>query len=362
MAQPLYGFLDLEHLFDERVTEVGVSVVDTAIQQSLDEHNRQLDALMALFAEPTTDFKVKFKTATQTRSQALDQDGRPRPIQVSGEYEVAFPIQGSGNAWGANYLTRAKMTIAEANRITSALLEGDKRWVRDHILAALFADGAGAGYAWQFDDPEQGSLDIKGLADGDTDVYQVVVGADAPATDDHYKAQLNAISDTDDPFGDDKTELIEHPENAGAEIVCLLPTNLKASIKGLSDFHPVADDNIERGSGSDVLVGSLDIALPGEIFGYHDEGVWLVEWPSLPSSYYIMVAAGAEEKPLKMRQHGESELQGFFKASEGQDWPFWQAYYYRWAGFGAWNRVGALVRRIGNAAYAVPTNFGSPMP
>ncbi len=138
MTTPLYGFVNLEHMFDQRVTEAGVAVVSTAIQQSIDEHNRQLDALMQLFASKTTDFKVVFRTATQTRSQPIDQDGRARPIQVGGKYEVAFPIQGSGNAWGANHLARLSMTVGEANNITTALLEGDKRWTRDHILAALF--------------------------------------------------------------------------------------------------------------------------------------------------------------------------------------------------------------------------------
>ncbi len=147
----------------------------------------------------------------------------------------------------------------------------------------------------------------------------MIAGSDAPATDDHYKAQADAIDDTHDPFGDDYDELMEHPENAGSEAVCLVPTNLKSSIRGLADFHPVADGNIDRGSASDVLVGSLDIPLPGSVFGYHEAGVWLVEWPSMPSSYYAMVAAGASESPLKMRELPFTELQGFSEILRTRD-------------------------------------------
>jgi hypothetical protein len=33
----------------------------------------------------------------------------------------------------------------------------------------------------------------------------------------------------------------------------------------------------------------------------------------------------------------------------------------RYAGFGAYNRVGALSFRIGNGAYAIPTGYSTPL-
>jgi hypothetical protein len=63
-----------------------------------------------------------------------------------------------------------------------------------------------------------------------------------------------------------------------------------------------------------------------------------------------------------MRQHPEAQLQGFSQVATREDYPFWEAQYVRWAGFGSWNRVGAAVMRIGNASYAIPSNYSSPMP
>lgn len=355
---PLYGFYDLEHAFDERVTEVGVEQVQNAIQASVEEHNRQLDALMSLFVEKTTDFKTVYKTTTVTRNQPLDQDGRARPIQPTGQYEVAFPIQGSGNAWGSNHISRVKMTVGDANRITTTLLEGDIRWMRDHVLAALYANTP-----WIHNDEQwenHGLLTIKGLANGDTDEYHLVTGADQTATDNHYKAQANAISDADDPFEADRDELLEHPENQGA-VIALIPTNLRASVRSLSAYLPLQDDNVQPGSGTDVLTGSLGVPVPGEVFGYHDSGVWLVEWKAMPNDYIIMLTSDGEPV-LRQREFAEAELQGFRQMAVREDHPFWESQFARFAGFGAWNRVGAVVRRIGNATYAVPTNYTSPMP
>ena len=85
-----------------------------------------------------------------------------------------------------------------------------------------------------------------------------------------------------------------------------------------------------------------------------------MEWPSLPSDYTISVTTGGE-KPIAMREDVEAELRGFKKVAERNDHPWYESQWLRRAGFGAWNRVGALVYRTNNATYAIPTNYSSPM-
>lgn len=351
----LYGFQSLQHLWAQRVSEIGVDVISTAIQQSVEEHNRQLDAMLNLFAQRTTAFKTRFKTPLAARLQPLDQNGRAYPIVPIGQYDLAFPLQDGGTAWGANYKTRAKMTVQEANDITATMLSADMRWVRDHIMAALFANSA-----WTFTDPEHGSLTVQGLANNDSAVYQVMAGGDSGATDNHYLAQAAAISNTDDPFPVIKAELEEHPENGG-QVVALIPSNLKTAVRGLAGFVPLADANLRLGANLSQLVGDLGVPVPGEVFGYHDDGVWLCEWRSLPSNYIIATTTEGV-RPLAMREEPEPELQGFRQVATREDHPFWESQWLRSAGFGAWNRVGALVYRVGNASYAIPTGYASPMP
>lgn len=354
--QILYGFENLTSVFSERITGNLIPQVNTAIQATLAEHNRQMQAAMSLFATPTTEYKVRYKTPVAGRLQPLDENGRALPVRTSGYYDIAFPLQRGGIAYGANYEGMLKMTVEDANNRMATLMIADQRWMRDHMLAALYTSAS-----WTYTDEEHGALTVKGLASGDTDTYLIQTGADTGATDTHILGQANSIADgADDPFGTIYDELTEHPENSG-DVIALIPTNLKASVEALADFYPVGDPNIRRGANTAELVGSLGTSIPGKLFGYHDSGVWLVEWKSLPSSYIIATMTGGD-RPLAMRQDVLPELQGFNRVADRNDHPFYETQYMRKAGFGAQNRVGAMVMRIGNGTYATPTNYSSPMP
>lgn len=356
--QVLYGFLEHEDIFAERITATNAEVVNDAIQRSVDEHNRQMDALLALFAQTTTQYTARFYLGGGHRLQPLDNDGRARPIRVSGHYDIGLPIQQAGSAWGANYVARTKMTVADANRITASMLIADNRWMRDHLLSALYNNAT-----WTFDDDENGALTVQPLANGDAVTYQLQTGADSAATDTHFAAQAGAIADAANPFPAIAADLTEHPENAGATVLSLIPTNLKASVQALGTFFRESDPNIRRGVGVDELVGQFGAAVPGTILGYEeDSGAWVAEWPSLPADYIISVAVGDTARPLAMRQDEEAELQGFKQVATRDDHPFYESQWLRRAGFGAWNRVGAHVMRIGNGSYAVPTGYAAPMP
>lgn len=355
--QILYGFYNLKDRLADTVQAVGIQVINDAIQMTLDEHNRQMNALLELFAMRTTKAKFRYRTPTAGRLQPTDEQGRAIPVRFGASYDVAFPMQRGALAWGQTYEASLKMTVEQANNHMAGMLTADRRWMRDHILAALFPSTS-----WTYNDADDdiGTLTIKGLANGDTDVYAIQTGADAGATDTHILAQANAIGNADDPFQSIKDELLEHPENQG-EVVALLPTNLVATTRALSGFYPTTDPNIQLGTGVSRLVGDLGIALPGKIFGYHSSGVWLAEWKSAPSGY-IIAACTQGERALAMREEPITQLQGFNRVAESQDFPFYRSDYLRKAGFGANNRVGAVVYRIGNASYAVPTNYSSPMP
>lgn len=352
-----YGFLELKDIFSQRVVDNTIDVVDAAIQASVDEHNRQMDAIMSLFVEPTTGFKSRFMQTNAHRLQPLDDNGRARPIKVAGYYDVAFPIQQAGSAWGANYVTRQKMTVGDANRITLSMLEADMRWMRDHIIAALVTSAS-----WTFEDDEFGSLTIENLADGGSETFQILSGADQMATDNHLVGWANAINDgADNALVGMYNDLVEHPENGG-EVIALVATDLKASILDLDTFYEKSDPNVRLGANTAELVGDLGAAVPGELLGYEAaSGAWVVEWKSLPNGYFIGVTTQGE-KPLKMRQDPEPELQGFKRVAEREDHPFLESQWLRRAGFGAFNRVGGYVGLVGNGTYSTPANYSAPLP
>lgn len=348
-----FGFVGYEDLADERVIDGNVMVVNDAIAASVAEHNRQVAAALAELTERTTDYTVRYKIGGGGTLQPLDEWGNPLPVKDVGYYDVAFPIQGGGTAWGDNRVSRALMTVAEADRQMAGALRRDADWMRRHIMAALLDNTT-----WTFTDEEKGALTVQPLANGDAVTYLRNNGT--AAADTHYYAQAAAIADGANPFPTWRTELREHPENAGP-YVAYIPSNLRTTVMGLTNFQDEDDPNIEVGTGQSRLVGSISRGFGDEVLGYVD-GVWVVEYSILPDNYGFVVARGATTKPLKMREYESAQLQGLFTENVSPDGNVNEYRFIRYAGFGAYNRVGALAFRIGNGAYAIPSGFATPLP
>lgn len=347
-----YGFVGYEDIADERVVDGNIQMVNTAIRASVAEHNRQVSEAMLELAERTTDYTVRYKIGGAGTMQPLDEWGNPLPVREAGYYDVAFPIQGAGTAWGDNRISRAMMTVAEADRYTLGALRRDADWMRRHILAAFLDNGA-----WSFADEEKGTLTVQPLANGDAVTYAKSNGTFA--TDTHYYAQAAAIADATNPFPTWRTELSEHPENGGP-YVAYIPSNQRSAVLGLANFVDVADGNVNPGIMVPQLTNAVGRGMGDEVLGYVD-GVWVVEWSALPDNYGVVVARGASTKPLRMREYPAPSLQGLFTENHSPDGNLLEYRFLRYAGFGAYNRVGALAFRIGDAAYATPTGYSTPL-
>jgi hypothetical protein len=354
MANTLaYGFVGLDHLFTERVSDSNVRVIRDAIAQSVGEHNRQVAAISNELVVPTEEYSIRFKQPGSGTLQPLDDYGNPKPVREGGFYDVAFPIQGGGTAWGDNRVSRALMTVEEVNEHVLGSLRRDADWMRRHMLAALMDDTS-----WTFSDPEHGDLTIQPLANGDTVTYVRRNGNSA--TDDHYYAQAAAIADGANPFPTIYSDLVEHPVNAGAEIVAYVASDLTTSIQGLANFEPVQDPDVELGSGSNRLVGSTAAGFGEEVLGKVDK-VWIVEYAQLPSNYGLVVARGSASKVLAMREYPADDLKGLFTEDNSPDGNLQEYRMIRYAGFGAQNRVGALAFYIGGASYVIPSAYATPL-
>lgn len=349
-----YGFIGKDHLMDERVTLDNVREVRSAIADSVAFHNEQVERIMSEMVEVTTEHQVRFRYGNGGTLQPVDEYGNPLPVrEKTRAYDVGFPIQGGATAWGDNRVSRALMTGQEVNDNTLGALRRDADWLKRHALAAMFDNEE-----WTFPDEEFGDLTIKPLANGDATEYRRK--NNVVDTDNHYLAQANAIDDTNNPFPAIRAELNEHPENTGATIVAYIPSNLRGAVEGLTNFYEIGDPNIRLGQGTAALDGNVAPGMGDEFIGYVD-GVWIIEWQLLPDNYIVAVARGAEEKPLRMRQYPVSDLQGLFTEEHSPDGNLQEHRFIRFAGFGAYNRVGALVYRIGNAAYAVPAEYDAPL-
>ena len=108
------------------------------------------------------------------------------------------------------------------------------------------------------------------------------------------------------------------------------------------------------------LTGRIDRGIGDEVLGKVD-GIWVVEWSFLPDDYGIVVARGSSTPVLGMRQYPAPELQGLFTENHSPDGNLLARRFIRYAGFGVWNRVGAIAWRVSNGAYAIPTGYTTPL-
>lgn len=350
-----YGFYDLQSIFAQQITSNLIPTINEAVDRSLAEHQRQSGALFSLIAQPTTDYKLRFNTPGAETLQPGDENGRYLPTQGGSSYDVAFPLQFAGTAFGANRTARAKMTVEMANNILAQKLTADIRWRRNHILGAIFAASS-----WTFTDKQYGALTVQPLANGDSNIYSIMAGTDAGATDNHLYAQADAIADAHNPFPTLYDELMEHPENGG-DVIAFIASAQRPAVEGLTTFKEYGDRDITLGTANDRLTGQLGVSVPGTVIGKADK-VWIVEWKSLPAGYgFATTTQGAPT--VAARQQPEAELQGFQRIGARSDVPFSEDQYERQEGFGIWNRVGSVAFYTGTSGtYAVPSGYAVPMP
>lgn len=358
-----YGFIGLADLYNQRISSIqnGPQRIWDAVRLSVEEYNRVVQAVLAELSDQTTIALEQFELPGDGSLQPLDENGNPLPVLPSGNYQVAYPIQGAGTAWGDNRISRELMTVEEADRFTADALRKDANWLVRHALAALFTNTT-----WTFVDKVGangskglGNITIQPLANGDAVKY-VRKGITDMATDNHYLAQAAEISDAANPFPTIKAELHEHPSNMNAPVVAYVASDLVPSIQGLTEFVDKDDPDIVPGANSDTLSGVISAGPGDTVIGKTKSGVWVVEWGALPNHYMIAKALG--RRPLKMRQYPVSSLQGFFPEAHNVDGNHHVNRFLRYAGFGTADRVAALVMRIGNAAYAIPAGFQAPLP
>jgi hypothetical protein len=354
--QTAYGFVSLQYAFSETVQTVGVDVIRGAINESARVYNDQLSRLMSGWVERSTTWQERVELPGSGTLQPLDEWGNPLPVRPAGHYDVGYPIQGGGTAWGTNRVSAALLTVEQANRYTLDSLQRDTDWMRRHLLGSLFTNTS-----WVYADKQHGNLTVQPLANGDATIY-LRQGAIGSATDSHYLAQANAIDNTNNPYNTLYNELEEHPSNTGP-FVAYIPTNLREATEALTSFVEIGDNDIQPSINEASLTnnGSAAIRGPGhQIIGKIQNKMWVVEMRSLPDNYIVAVAAGAGPF-VRMREYPASALQGFFPEFHSPDGNLIENRFIRYAGFGVRNRVAAAVMRVGNASYAIPTGYQSPL-
>lgn len=349
------GFYDLKDVADRKVSEIGVETIVEAIRLSAQLHNEAVVELESSIVERGTIFKERYYLPAVAELQPLAGDtDRPRPVKGRAYYDRAYPLRDAGHAWGGGRKTRAKMTVAEANENTLTALMADNRWRIRHILGAWLTNTE-----WTFKDPEHGDLVIGTLANGDT-VQYVDINGDG-FTDNHFLAQSAAIDSANDPFPAIVDELAEHPENDNGNYpVAYIPTNLVAAVSALPKVYNRLPDVLQEGTSVTRLISeTTNSPLGDKLIGFHEAGIWLVEWKRLPSNYIPFHMPGIPF--VFMREEPEASLQGLRTELYDDDGVTWVNAFIRTAGYAVRNRIAAGALLIGSASYTAPTAYKQPL-
>lgn len=356
-----YGFYDYQALANQRINTIqGVTVYDM-VTASAAMHTEQVAKLLRSMCLTTTNAKWKFKLPKATDLQPATGNDKPDLVRGTTSYDVALPIQGGKTGYGFDQIAEAYATLQEVNAETVAALQGDGRWLKRHILSALFTNTD-----WTFTDERLGSLTIRPLANATSGEDFPLVSGGTEASQ-HYMAQAASIADATNPFDNIHAQLKKHPSNmvdTNNPVVVYVASNLSTSIQGLANFVPVVDPDLRAGISADSL--AVDAGRIEQIRGFGDQvlgkcdNCWIVEWGMLPDSYMIAHATGAGPI-LGMREHEPAQLRGFFAKSNTANPVLSETWFYRFAGFGVINRVAGLVYRIGDASYAIPTGYTAPL-
>lgn len=356
-----YGFVNLEYLFSQRIVTIQVETIQTAVAESLAEYSRQVNGLMNQMVEQVTDYKRRYQLPSAGSLQPLDNNGNPRPVVPSGFYDIAFPIYGAGTAWGTDRISRAIMTVGDANRFTMDAMTRDGDWMRRHILGALFTNTT-----YVYTDEAYGALTVNTLANNDAVVYTKKNGT--ASTDNHFLFQAAAIANATNPYPTMYTSLDEHPSNRGP-YTAYIASSLVATTVALTNFRDINDTSV--GWADTVSLSKFEFdknitskdqftnGIGDRVIGYVD-GMRVVEWSALPAGYIIYHAESANDV-LGMRQYPQAELQGLFPEFWNVNGNHMESRLIRYCGFGVQNRVGAGVMQIGAGSYSVPAGFQTPL-
>lgn len=356
----LLGLLNIAEAAADKVyvSTLGQRIVYDAVRALLDNYNKDLARAKALFVErTTTDHKLRYKLPGSGRLQRRGGLAQSATTKATGYWDVAFPLEDFGAAFGGDDIALAYMTAAELDRHMQTIMVQDVNTVRYEMLKALLNSSART-----FSDDIRGSLTIEPLANGDAVVYPPALGSESEATDNHYLESgylATAISDTNNPFPVIRRELTEHfgVEQGGEDIAVFINSAETPEVSALASFDEMPDRYIRPGQDTAVPTG-VPANLPGVVLGRADH-CWVVEWDWVPASYMVGIHLAAPAPLIERVDPEETGLgRGLQLVAKSEEYPLETSNYRHRFGFGVGNRLSAMVLELGNGGtYTVPSGY-----
>lgn len=350
------GLADTDRVFTSTVGQRAIYGVATEYVARV---NAEVEAALSVFVDETTsDFKFRYKLPGGGTLSRRGRDGTYGAAKVTGQWDVAFPLEDFGREIAGDDVSMAYMTAADLTRHLQTVTAQYVNTVRFEMLKALFSN-----LQRTFPDPLHGDLLVEPLANGDATVYPPVIGVEAEATEDHYLEAgylAAAISNVNNPYPVMRDDLAHHNRlrGDGYNMVAFIHGDEQPETEDLTSFTEVSDRFIQEGVQTARVLG-LPAGLPGVVIGRTDD-IWVVRWDWIPTGYMLTVDLD-QPAPLVRRVDPEDTALwrgGIALVARDEEFPFESSTWRIRFGLGVGNRLNGVVMELAaGGGYTIPAIY-----
>lgn len=314
----------------------------------------------AIFVEGKTEkFKTRYKKPGAGYLQERNSQGHYGASKATGSWDVAYPIRDKGVEHSWNDVAVAKLTALELSNHIETGFNSYVNSYRHDVLHVLFDN-----VAESYQDPDEGTLAIVPLANGDSVTYPPITGEPTDeAQEDHYFGSgyiADNIDDTNNPLRTGRDDLDHHyggPTTGGDNIIVFCNNAQSEQLGALANFREVPDNFISSGDNVDIPFNLPTAA--GKTLGRSD-GVWVQQWDFIPENYLLFIHL-EQAAPLMLRHDPLSMGLGtgdFMLVSSDELFPFERAVWRARFGLGGGNRLNGVVMFLdASSSYTVPAAY-----
>jgi hypothetical protein len=299
--------------------------------------------------------------------------GVPKSMRQTPSYfQMGFPFKWHDTATRFTWEFLSEATAQQVESAHQSVLDADSRLVFGKVMQALFRNTNSTAQI------KGNAYNVYAFYNNDGTVPPAYKANTFDGTHTHYLSSGAATVDSGD-LDEMQDHLTHHgyESSNGADLVLMVN---KAQGDVIRNFRSIANggtaryDFITAQGQPSLLMPNQPYGLePGQtrppavlrgmkVIGAYGEFT-VVEEGFIPAGYMVAFATGGRDNltnPLGIREHRNTALRGL-RLVQGRrdDYPLQEAYYQRGIGVGIAQRGGAVIMRVGVAAYSIPPQYAA---
>lgn len=346
--------LDSVAELDTIVADIDMDRLWDNLSAYFEAHSLLFNEAMEMVAERTTDRLRRIGDVDQMEAQELDEFGRADAQKMAqAGYNIGFPLRRYGAAiqWTADGFEN--MTVRQFTEQVNGITDADERALYRELRRGIFTPTNRTFKDWQVTPTVD--LPVKALLNADGE--PIPTGPSAQEFDGSTHTHYLGVTTSNAPTQGEAEGAIEHAVehfNSGNVLVYINRAE-EGDVNNFADFKEYKDVRLIDQRNEIVAGGTLDMnSLYDRAIGLlHGAEFWVKPW--VPAGYWVIFVQGPQ-KPLVLREHPRSNLQGLRLVRDVADYPLHAREWEHRFGVGVWNRPNGVVLDVstGGGTYTAP--------